>query len=330
VLSHPLNSHILVTGGAGFMGSSFIRYLFEKDGFTGRITNLDLLTYAGNLDNVASVEKDGRYQFIQGDIRKADLLESLEDSPDIIVHFAAETHVDRSIKSPQVFLETNVLGTYHLLEYVRKHPATHFHHISTDEVYGALGLEGVFSESSPYRPNSPYSASKASSDHLVRSYAETYGISTTLSHASNNYGPCQYAEKFIPLMIEHAMQRKPLPVYGRGENRREWLFVEDHSAAIYAILSHGKKGEVYNVGGGNELRNIDLLHKILELMGDASLKSLITYVEDRPGHDFRYAMQGDKIRALGWQPQWSLEEGLKETIRWMHEKSMCYSSKASL
>lgn len=319
------NSHILVTGGAGFMGSSFIRYVLKKSGFTGKVTNLDLLTYAGNLDHVASVAEDPRYTFLQGDIRDPHILDKL-DPIDVIVHFAAETHVDRSISEPQVFLETNVMGTYQLLEYVRKHPETHFHHISTDEVYGALGAEGVFSEDSPYQPNSPYSASKASSDHLVRSYTKTYGISTTLSHASNNYGPCQYIEKFIPLMIQHALKKKPLPVYGQGENVREWLFVEDHSRAVWCILASGKRGEVYNVASECEMRNIDLLHLLINLLGDPALKKLITYVEDRPGHDFRYAMDGSKIKSLGWTPKWSMEEGLKETIRYIREKSLCHSS----
>ena len=295
------------------MGSSFIRYVLSRADFTGQVTNLDLLTYAGNLDNLGCIQKNPRYQFIQGDIRDRDLLEKI-DPVDIIVHFAAETHVDRSITGPQVFLETNVLGTYQLLEYVKEHPKTHFHHVSTDEVYGALGPEGKFTEESPYKPNSPYSASKASADHLVRSYAKTYGISTTISHASNNYGPCQYAEKFIPLMIHHIQEKKPLPVYGKGENVREWLFVEDHSTAIWTLLEHGKKGEVYNVAGDTEMRNIDLLHLIINLFGDSKLKDLITYVDDRPGHDFRYAMDGSKLRALGWRPQRTMEKGLKETI----------------
>jgi dTDP-glucose 4,6-dehydratase len=325
VLSNLNNSHILVTGGAGFMGSSFIRYVLSRNDFTGRITNLDLLTYAGNLNNLAPVQNDPRYQFIQGDIQDRDLLEQM-NFIDIIVHFAAETHVDRSITGPQIFLETNVLGTYQLLEYVKTRPTIHFHHISTDEVYGALGPEGKFSEESPYKPNSPYSASKASSDHLVRSYAKTYGISTTISHASNNYGPCQYAEKFIPLMIQNALKNKPLPVYGKGENVREWLFVDDHSHAIWTILNQGKKGEVYNVAGDTEMRNIDLLYLIIDLLGDSRLKNLITYVDDRPGHDFRYAMDGRKLKALGYCPQWTMKEGLKETIRWLHENSLCHSS----
>ncbi len=307
------------------MGSSFIRTLLKRSDFTGRITNLDLLTYAGNLNNLGTSKDDPRYRFIQGDIRDAALLEKL-DQIDIIVHFAAETHVDRSISAPQIFLETNVLGTYQLLEYVRAHKETHFHHISTDEVYGALGREGKFNEESPYSPNSPYSASKASSDHLVRSYAQTYAISTTLSHASNNYGPCQYAEKFIPLMIQRAQEKKPLPVYGSGKNVREWLFVDDHSSAICAILERGERGEVYNIAGETELTNIDLLHRILDLLGGAELRELITYVTDRPGHDFRYAMDGSKIRTLGWRPKWTMEEGLKETIKWSNENNLCHSS----
>ncbi|MCB1109885.1 MAG: dTDP-glucose 4,6-dehydratase [Chlamydiia bacterium] len=317
----PLSSaHLLVTGGAGFMGSAFIRYVLKQEGFTGHLTNLDLLTYAGNLESVASVADDSRYQFVQGDIRDSDLLMSLHKERPIqgIVHFAAETHVDRSIADPQTFLETNVMGTYILLEFVRKHPM-HFHHISTDEVYGALGNEGHFTESSPYRPNSPYAASKASSDHLVRSFAKTYGISTTLSHASNNYGPFQYPEKFIPLMIKHALEGKPLPVYGSGENMREWLYVEDHARAIWTILSQGKRGEVYNIGGGNEMKNIDLLRLILKILqkatGENHLEDLITFVPDRLGHDFRYAMEGTKIQQLGYRSIWPLEAGLRETIR---------------
>ena len=297
------------------MGSSFIRYVLSKKDFSGQISNLDLLTYAGNLENLEEIEQDSRYCFYHGDIRDRAFLETL-DPIDVIVHFAAETHVDRSITGPKVFLETNIWGTYQLLEFVKKHPTIHFHQISTDEVYGALGKEGVFTESSPYRPNSPYSASKASADHLVRSYAETYGISTTLSHASNNYGPGQYPEKFIPLMIQRAKEGKPLPVYGNGKNRREWLFVEDHSQAIWQILEGGKKGEVYNVGGKDERSNIDLLHLILDLMEDKELEKLITYVEDRPGHDFRYAMEGSKMKALGWEPEWSMEKGLRATIKW--------------
>lgn len=314
------NAHLLVTGGAGFMGSAFIRYVLRQESFEGQITNLDLLTYAGSLENVKTVVEDERYTFVKGDISDRQLLEEIHGNRpiDAIIHFAAETHVDRSIADPQTFLETNVMGTFCLLEFVRG-KRIHFHHISTDEVYGALGMEGHFTEDSPYRPNSPYAASKASSDHLVRAYNKTYGVSTTLSHASNNYGPCQYPEKFIPLMIQHALEKKPLPVYGSGENVREWLFVEDHARAIWTILSQGKRGEVYNIGGGNEMKNLDLLHLILkvvgEITGEKGLDELITFVPDRLGHDFRYAMDGAKVQQLGYRPIWPLEAGLRETVK---------------
>lgn len=314
-------AHILVTGGAGFMGSAFIRFVLKQEGFFGPVTNLDLLTYAGNLGNVASVEKDPRYTFYHGDIRDRPLLEQIhkENPIHVIVHFAAETHVDRSIEGPAPFLDTNVLGTHHLLEFVRSHPDIHFHHISTDEVYGTLGKEGIFTENSPYKPNSPYAASKASADHFVRSYGVTYKLSTTISHASNNYGPNQFPEKFIPLMIQNALNQKALPVYGLGENMREWLYVEDHARAIWTILQNGNSGEVYNIGGGSEMRNIDLLHlilkKIKELTGMENLEKRITFVSDRPGHDFRYAMDGSKVEKLGYRPIWSLEEGISETIK---------------
>ncbi|WP_194848153.1 dTDP-glucose 4,6-dehydratase [Candidatus Neptunochlamydia vexilliferae] len=320
MLSNLNQAHLLVTGGAGFMGSAFIRYVLSQPGFTGHISNLDLLTYAGNLDNLKEVEEDSRYAFYKGDVRDRSVLEEIHKEKPLtaIVHFAAETHVDRSITDPTPFLETNILGTCNLLEFVRTHPNIHFHHISTDEVYGALGADGIFTEETPYRPNSPYSASKASSDHFVRAYAVTYDLSTTLSHASNNYGPGQYPEKFIPLMIQNALGKKPLPVYGKGENIREWLFVEDHSRAIWTILEEGKKGEVYNIGGGNEMKNIDLLRLILkvaeEMTAEKNLEALITFVTDRPGHDFRYAMDGTKVSSLGFTPQWSLEAGLRATM----------------
>lgn len=314
------NAHLLVTGGAGFMGSAFIRYVLKQESFEGQITNLDLLTYAGSLENVKTVVEDERYTFVKGNISDEQLLEEIHGNRpiDAIIHFAAETHVDRSIADPQTFIETNVMGTFCLLEFVRE-KRIHFHHISTDEVYGALGKEGHFTEVSPYRPNSPYAASKAGSDHLVRAYNKTYGVSTTLSHASNNYGPCQYPEKFIPLMIQHALEKKPLPVYGSGENVREWLFVEDHARAIWTILSQGKRGEVYNIGGGNEMKNLDLLHLILkvvgEITGEKGLDELITFVPDRLGHDFRYAMDGAKVQQLGYRPIWPLEAGLRETVK---------------
>jgi dTDP-glucose 4,6-dehydratase len=321
------NAHILVTGGAGFMGSAFIRFALKQEAFAGHLSNLDLLTYAGHLENLDSIKGDERYTFFHGDIRDQPLLEKIHEERPItaIVHFAAETHVDRSIIDPDAFIQTNVVGTYKLLEFVRKYPEIHFHHISTDEVYGALGNEGTFTENSPYRPNSPYSASKASSDHLVRSYGMTYKLSTTTSHASNNYGPGQYPEKLIPLMIQKILEKKELPVYGAGENIREWLFVEDHARAIWTILDRGKKGEVYNIGGGNEMKNIDLLHLLFEIMkevtGEKVDEKLIAFVEDRPGHDFRYAMDGAKVEQLGYRPIWPLKAGLRETIRSM--KKVC-------
>lgn len=317
--------HLLVTGGAGFMGSAFIRYLLSDTDFEGTISNLDLLTYAANMRNLASVENDERYQFFHGNILDLSLIEKIYEARpfDAIVHFAAETHVDRSIDHPQVFVETNILGTSNLLTFVRHHPNVHFHHISTDEVYGSLGEQGVFTEDSPYLPNSPYAASKAASDHFVRAYAKTYGISVTLSHASNNYGPCQFPEKLIPLMISHALQEKPLPVYGKGENIRDWLFVEDHADAIWKILQRGTPGEIYNVGGTCEKRNIDLLFLILEILASklgkdpADYHRLITFVEDRPGHDFRYALDGEKMKtAIGWEPRHDLAAGLEKTIEW--------------
>lgn len=317
------NAHLLVTGGAGFMGSAFIRFVLKQEEFQGHVTNLDLLTYAGNLENLESVKGDKRYTFHHGDISDEGLLEKIYQERPIhaIVHFAAETHVDRSITGPDAFMQTNIMGTYHLLEFLRRHPEIHIHHISTDEVYGALGKEGIFTEESPYKPNSPYSASKAASDHLVRSYGVTYKISTTTSHASNNYGPGQYPEKFIPLMIQNIMDEKKLPVYGAGENIREWLFVEDHARAVWTILLNGKKGEVYNIGGGSEMKNIDLLYLLIEVMEEATGKKvdqrLITYVTDRPGHDYRYAMDGAKVQQLGYRPIWPLKAGLRETVRSM-------------
>ena len=319
------NAHILVTGGAGFMGSAFIRFVLKQEAFEGHISNLDLLTYAGHLENLESVKEDERYTFFHGNIRDQQLLEKIQAERPIagIVHFAAETHVDRSITDPDTFIQTNIVGTYELLEYVRKHPEIHFHHISTDEVYGTLGKEGAFIEESPYRPNSPYSASKASSDHLVRSYGMTYKLSTTTSHASNNYGPGQYPEKFIPLMIQKILEKKKLPIYGAGENIREWLFVEDHARAIWTILQHGKKGEVYNIGGGSEMKNIDLLHLLFEVIeevtGEKVDERLTTFIGDRLGHDFRYAMDGAKVEQLGYRPIWPLKAGLRETIRSMKE-----------
>ncbi len=315
-------SRLFVTGGAGFIGSAFIRYLLRSGDFSGKILNYDLLTYAGNLESLNGFHDHPRYRFIQGDILNQPLVEKilLEHEIDTIVHFAAETHVDRSIASALPFIETNVKGTLSLLEAVRKFPHIHFHHISTDEVYGSLGESGSFSEKSPYRPNSPYSASKAASDHLVRAFAQTYGLSTTISHCSNNYGPCQNIEKFIPLMIHNCLRKKTLPVYGRGSNIRDWLYVDDHAAAIWRILQEGKKGQTYDIGGNTELSNLELLHLIIELIvpeKPSQLHHLIHFVEDRPGHDFRYAIDTTKIETeLDWKPKISLRDGLLRTIKW--------------
>lgn len=316
---------LLVTGGAGFIGSAFLRWLLKRPEFEGRVLNLDKLTYAANLRLLKPLEGHPRYRFIQGDVLNQKLVEELLEAHEIdaMVHFAAETHVDRSIASARPFIETNVLGTLSLLEAVRKFPEVHFHHISTDEVYGSLGESGAFTENSPYRPNSPYAASKAASDHLVRAFARTYGISTTISHCSNNYGPGQHPEKFIPLMISHALEGRPLPVYGRGTNVRDWLYVDDHAEAIWRILCLGKEGETYDIGGGEELANLELLQRLLVLLSDETGQSLrayhdlIRFVSDRPGHDFRYAVDSRKIREeLYWEPKTSLDYGLRKTIRW--------------
>jgi dTDP-glucose 4,6-dehydratase len=316
--------NILVTGGAGFIGSAFIRWGLNTFKEPLKIVNLDLLTYAANEKNMADFKNDPRHIFVHGDIRDSKLVQAIvaEHHIEAIVHFAAESHVDRSITNPEAFIDTNIVGTFSLLEIVRKNPRIHFHHISTDEVYGSLE-NGFFSEKSPYQPNSPYAASKAASDHLVRAWAHTYNLSTTISHCSNNYGPCQHEEKFIPLMISHCLQGKSLPVYGQGLNIRDWLYVDDHADAIWRILNHGTRGEVYDIGGKTEKRNIDLLHTLIDLVAKKKslsapeLKKLITFVEDRPGHDFRYAIDADKItQQLGWQPLHTLEHGLEKTINW--------------
>lgn len=320
--------NILVTGGAGFIGSAFIRYVLSKSSFTGNLVNYDLLTYAGNLENLKSVENDPRYFFKQGDISNEALIEHLvfEHAIDTIIHFAAESHVDRSILGPKAFLETNMMGTFHLLEVVRRHPEIHFHHVSTDEVYGCLGETGFFTEETPYSPNSPYSVSKAASDHLVRAYAKTYNLSTCISNCSNNYGPYHFPEKLIPLMILNCLEEKPLPVYGNGTNVRDWLYVEDHVSALWLLLNGGKKGETYNIGGECELKNIDLIQMIIQILADLDIKnvetlnSLVYFVKDRPGHDFRYAIDCSKIkREMGWKPTHQFDEGLKKTIRWYLE-----------
>ncbi|MCI5051532.1 MAG: dTDP-glucose 4,6-dehydratase [Simkaniaceae bacterium] len=309
---------LLVTGGAGFMGSSFIRNVIDR---VDLLVNLDALTYAGNLDNLKEV-RASHYHFVEGDICDEPLLARLQVEYGFthIVHFAAETHVDRSITGPKRFLETNVMGTYALLELVRANPGMKMHLISTDEVYGSVD-EGFFTEETPYAPSSPYSASKAAADHLTLAYAKTYGIDVTISHASNNYGPCQYPEKLIPLMISKCAAGEPLPVYGDGTNVRDWLYVDDHSEAVWRILERGVSGEVYDISGREEVRNIDLVREIIRLMGS---NSEIVFVKDRPGHDFRYAMRGEKMeKELGWKRRYSLQLGLERTIDWYVNEKNC-------
>jgi dTDP-glucose 4,6-dehydratase len=312
---------ILVTGGAGFIGSNFVLHTLEKHRDIS-LVNLDALTYAGNPDNCKSVENDRRYEFVKGDIRDAHLLGSLfkDHRFDAVVHFAAESHVDRSITAPDHFVETNVVGTHTLLRAARdawknRFDETRFLHISTDEVYGSLGPAGFFTEETPLAPNSPYSASKAGSDLLVRSYCETFGFPGIITRCSNNYGPFQFPEKLVPLMITNALADLPLPVYGDGMNVRDWLYVKDHCAALDAVLHKGKCHEVYNIGGSNEKHNIDIVKLILAELGKP--EKLITFVNDRPGHDRRYAIDASKIkRELGWKPSVTFEQGIKETLRW--------------
>lgn len=315
-------ANLLITGGAGFIGSAFIRNILTKD--IAIVVNLDALTYAGRQENLEQVANDPRYHFVHGDIRNQALVEHLcrEHEIDTIVHFAAESHVDRSISSPEAFLETNVMGTFNLLEVVRRLSSIHFHHVSTDEVYGCLGSEGLFTEESRYQPNSPYAASKAASDHLVRAYAKTYGLSTCISNCSNNFGPCQFAEKLIPLIILNCLERKPIPIYGEGHNVRDWLYVDDHAEALWLLLEKGVSGEVYNIGGEEEWRNIDLVHLIIKLIAyiqssdEELLRKLITFVKDRPGHDFRYAIDCSKIKQLGWKPTKTFQAHMESTIHW--------------
>ena len=324
-------SNILVTGGAGFIGSNFIRYLFTEVGFAGRVVNLDALTYAGNLENLADIAAGypDRYVFVKGDIRDRALVEQIfsQYGIDAVVHFAAESHVDRSILGPEEFITTNIMGTFTLLEAARKawgaRQDVRFHHISTDEVYGSLCEEGAFTETTAYDPRSPYSASKASSDFLVKAYGHTYGLPITISNCSNNYGPYQFPEKLIPLMILNMLEGKTLPVYGDGKNIRDWLYVVDHNAAVWTIMTRGTIGETYNIGGENEWENIRLLHRLIEIVAEETGKSvqelegLITYVKDRPGHDRRYAIDCSKLKnELGWKQSVSFDEGLRHTVRW--------------
>jgi dTDP-glucose 4,6-dehydratase len=316
---------LLVTGGAGFIGSSFIRYVLSAISSCERVVNLDLLTYAADVRNLSSCENDPRYLFVQGDICDEKLVEKLcrEEEIDCVVHFAAETHVDRSIADPKIFCQTNIFGTLCLLETIRKFSHIHYHHISTDEVYGSLTEHGHFSEISPYRPNSPYAASKAAADHFVRAYAHTYGLSVTLSHCTNNYGPCQHSEKLIPRMIASLVHQRPLPVYGQGKNVRDWIFVDDHSEAVWLVLSKGKSGETFGIGGECEKTNIQLVHELITVFsemsrGDAdALRSLISFVPDRPGHDLRYAINPEKIKQeVEWRPKHNFSAGLSQTLAW--------------
>jgi len=321
---------ILVTGGAGFIGSNFVHYAHDRG---KRIINFDKLTYAGNSDNVASLDGDSRYVFVKGDIADRALIARVlrEQRVDTIVHFAAESHVDRSIDGPGAFVRTNVMGTFELLEAAREHVSQlsdgerdsfRFLHVSTDEVFGSLGPDGAFHEETRYAPNSPYAASKASSDHLVRAYRETYKLPTLTTNCSNNYGPYQFPEKLIPLVTLNALEGKPLPVYGDGKNVRDWLFVEDHCAAIFRVLEAGRLGETYCVGGRSEKTNIDVVRAICQSLDEMVPKEKpyadqITFVRDRPGHDRRYAIDCSKLeRELGWAPTHTFEAGLRKTVRW--------------
>jgi len=306
---------LLVTGGAGFIGSNFIRY-FLRAHPDAHIVNLDKLTYAGNLDNLSEIESRPNYKFVRGDIADSDLVDSiLSRSIDAIVHFAAETHVDRSIADAQAFVRTNVLGTYTLLDAAKKKRIDRFLHVSTDEVYGSLGLDESANEQFHIQPNSPYAASKASSDMFVRSFWQTYQFPVIITRCSNNYGPYQFPEKLIPLMITHALHDKKLPVYGDGLNERDWLFVEDHCRAIDRVLEAGRPGEVYNIGFGRPLKNLEVVQLLLRIMGKS--EDLIEFVADRPGHDRRYALDTKKIRAeLGWEPIVGIEQGLAKTVEW--------------
>lgn len=310
---------LLVTGGAGFIGSYFIKYMLRTYEAI-QIVNLDALTYAGHLDTLQSIEKDGRYRFVQGDVADGQLVDRLfkHNHFDKVVHFAAESHVDRSLTDPGIFVQTNVVGTQVLLEAARKYGVLQFHQVSTDEVYGDLPLERkdlLFTEETPLRPSSPYSASKASADMLVLAYYRTYKMPVTLSRCSNNYGPFHFPEKLIPLTIGKALYDKAIPVYGTGDNVRDWLYVEDHCRAIDCILQKGKMGEVYNIGGNNEVTNLEVVKIILQTLGKT--EGLISFVADRKGHDLRYAIDASKMKnTLGWEPQYTFEEGIAQTIDW--------------
>jgi dTDP-glucose 4,6-dehydratase len=324
---------LIITGGAGFIGSALIRHLLRDSDY--RVINLDKLTYAGNLESLADVDSYDNYAFIQADICDAAAIDSIFDQyqPDAVMHLAAESHVDRSIDGPADFVQTNLVGTYILLEAARKHwlkldddkaTAFRFHHISTDEVYGTLGDSGLFTEQTAYQPNSPYSATKAGSDHLVRAWHHTFGLPVVMTNCSNNYGPYQFPEKLIPLMINNALAGKPLPVYGNGENIRDWLYVDDHVEALQLVLERGDVGESYNIGGFNEHTNLDVVHRLCdtldELLPESPYKphrQLIEFVTDRPGHDQRYAIDASKInQELGWQPRETFDSGLRKTVQW--------------
>jgi len=325
-----MQNKILITGGAGFIGSNFVHHWLAHE--TSRVLNLDLLTYAGNLQNLEGLPAQSRHEFVQGDIADADLIARLlrKHQPSAVVHLAAESHVDRSIHAPEAFIRTNVLGTFQLLHAAREYWQSlvsadrerfRFLHVSTDEVYGSLGAsDPAFCEITPYAPNSPYSASKAGSDHLVRVYYHTYGLPTLITNCSNNYGPRQFPEKLIPLMIMNALAHKPLPIYGDGLNVRDWIYVEDHCVAIRTVLHCGGPGETYNVGGKNEKTNLDVVNTICSVMGELrpgfDYQSLITHVKDRAGHDRRYSMNCEKIATLKWHPRESFETGIRKTVLW--------------
>ena len=311
--------NIIVTGGAGFIGANFIYYLLKHHP-EDRVVCLDALTYAGNLETLAAAMENGNFRFVRGDIADREAVERLfeEEKPEIIVNFAAESHVDRSISNPEIFLRTNVMGTQVLMDACRRHGIKRYHQVSTDEVYGDLPLdrpELFFTELTPIHASSPYSASKASADLLVLAYSRTFGLPVTITRCSNNYGPYHFPEKLIPLMISRALNDQPLPEYGRGENVRDWLYVEDHCAAIDLVMRLGREGEVYNIGGHNERTNLDVVRTVLKELRKP--ESLITYVTDRPGHDMRYAIDPTKIHTeLGWLPQTRFEEGIQKTVRW--------------